>query len=240
MGKINENLLKEFMTNFFGYGNLKGEYWFVGMEEGGCASEERINSKIEKWGAYDKPTLLDKGSWENKYQRTWGGLIKILLNFENENEPTLEEVKKFQTEKLGRSNSNNCIVEVFPLPSPNLKEFSYSNWTNISYLQSREEYKRQLQKPRTEKLRELILENKPKFVIFYSSSPTYLEYWYKISGAQSEDFEILTHKNLNAKFHKSDDIIYVIIHHPTYKGISNSYLKAVGKKMKEFSSCHVS
>lgn len=62
MGKIDENLLTEFMTNFFGYGNLKGEYCFVGMEEGGKDSEMRINSMIENWEAHNKPTLRDKGS----------------------------------------------------------------------------------------------------------------------------------------------------------------------------------
>jgi hypothetical protein len=43
----------------------------------------------------------------SKCQRTWGGLIKILLSYENENHPTLQEVKTFQKEKLGTNDSNS-------------------------------------------------------------------------------------------------------------------------------------
>jgi len=32
---FNDPLLQDFMTNF--YGNFRGAYWFIGMEEGGGA-----------------------------------------------------------------------------------------------------------------------------------------------------------------------------------------------------------
>lgn len=103
-------------------------------------------------------------------------------------------------------------------------------------MQSRKKYKSHLKEPRTEKLKELISENKPKFVIFYSSTKTYLEYWYKIIGADKTNFEIVTHGNLNAKFYKSDKTLYVIIYHPAARGVSNAYYKVVSEKMKEYST----
>ena len=33
MQKFNDALLSDYMYGFWGYGNLKGDYWFVGMEE---------------------------------------------------------------------------------------------------------------------------------------------------------------------------------------------------------------
>jgi hypothetical protein len=32
---FDDQLLERFMCTFYGYGNYRGAYWFVGMEEGG-------------------------------------------------------------------------------------------------------------------------------------------------------------------------------------------------------------
>jgi hypothetical protein len=255
MEKIeNEKLLREFMTSFYGYGNLKGEYWFVGMEEGGGDKIEKIISRLSNWENAGKPTLMDnyefhKGLYEalglseqfekawSKYQRTWGGLIKILLNFENKTDVTINRVKSFQTEELGRENSNTCIVEVFPLPSPNSKEFRYSKWTNIDFLGTREKYKSHLKKERIDTLRKLITENEPKFVIFYSSNPEYVDYWSAISGTdftkvENEVIEV-DKKKLTAKFHVKGKTCFVITHHPTYNGMTNKYFRAIGNRIRE-------
>ncbi len=32
---FNDQLLQNFMQRFYGYGTYAGDYWFVGMEEGG-------------------------------------------------------------------------------------------------------------------------------------------------------------------------------------------------------------
>jgi hypothetical protein len=94
------------------------------MEEGGGENIDEIIARLNIWKKLGKPTLLDnhefhRGSFEetgrsekfekawSKCQRTWGGLIKILLSYENENHPTLQEVKTFQKEKLGTNDSNS-------------------------------------------------------------------------------------------------------------------------------------
>jgi hypothetical protein len=253
--EIDENLLKEYMTNFYGYGNLKGDYWFVGMEEGGGGSPTEIISRLNVWQSAGKPTLLDNYEFHKKvtgenghsfeylfkkegsrYQPTWGGLIKILLNFKNGKKPTLGEVKLFQSEMFGRVDSNNCIVELFPLPSRSTIDFHYSTWTNIDYLKDRGKYKSHLEKMRIEKLKSLISDRKPKFVLFYGSSPEYVTYWSKISDVDFTNIEAkVIHKKLTAKFCQSDSTFYVITHHPASKnGMGDEYFKEVGKMIKNF------
>jgi len=34
MQKFDDVLLSEYMEHFFGYGAIKTDYWFIGMEEG--------------------------------------------------------------------------------------------------------------------------------------------------------------------------------------------------------------
>lgn len=254
---IDEKLLEEYMNNFYGYGNLKGKYWFIGMEEGGGNSEDEFISRLQNWKCFGSPTLLDnckfhsvsndgKGNnmeyffreTKTKYQPTWGGLIKILLNYFEYKQPTLEQVKQFQSKSWGRVNSDNCLLEVFPLPSPKAGKWKYSDWIkNIHYLESRESYKEKLKETRIQKLKDLILAEKPLLVVFYSSNKEYLEYWYKIIGVSFQDLNFIDNENkLKAKFIKQNNFCYAIIHHPTFQGITNEYFEKVGAELRKLTS----
>jgi hypothetical protein len=41
--------LSDFIHGFWGCGNPEGDYWFVGMEEGGSDSFEEIHARITQW-----------------------------------------------------------------------------------------------------------------------------------------------------------------------------------------------
>lgn len=244
-----DKLLEEFMFTFYGYGNLESNYWFIGMEEGGDASKNEVITRIEAWEKMGKGCLLDIYEFHREInrirhfgknapsQRTWSGLIKILQSIKSEQIQSLQEIKRYQSEELGRSHSETCLLEVFPLPSPNTKEFNHSEWTNIEYLKTRQKYKAHLASERIKKLNGLIIQYKPKFVIFYSSTPEYIEYWSKISGVKFEDVEkeviIGTgKKDLKAQFKYNNDTCFAVTHHPTYLGISGDYLQQIGQRMK--------
>lgn len=248
--KVNDTLLKEFMTSFYGYGNLEGNYWFIGMEEGGEATPTEIISRTEAWEKLGKETLLDNYEFHTeinrgyhfvkdaKYQRTWGGLIKILHSIKSEETPTLQKVKRYQSEQLGRSNSENCLLEVFPLPSPNTNDFPYKDMTSIEYLKTRELYKEYLADKRIKKLNGLIFKHKPKFVLFYSSSSEYIKYWSKISGVNFEqvDKDVIVksgRKDLKAQFKFKNGTCFAVTHHPTYSGVSGEYLHKIGQRMRQ-------
>lgn len=225
------------------------------MEEGGGATCQEINSRLKQWNNSKKPTLLDnyefhstitndtgksfdflfKGK-KSKYQRTWGGLIKILLNYKFDDEIKLNDVKDFQSSQLGRYKSNNCLMEVFPLPSPNSSVFYYSKWTD-NYLKSRTQYKEDIKDLRIRTLNQLIENHKPKFVIFYSSASEYSDYWSKISGIDFNtinpiEIEKKKKKTLKVKIGKNNSTTFAVVHHPVFPGITNNYLKKVGKEIK--------
>jgi len=59
MQKFDDNLLASYMNSFWGYGNPNANYWFVGIEEGGGASFEEINQKIQLWNKRERRAIDD-------------------------------------------------------------------------------------------------------------------------------------------------------------------------------------
>jgi hypothetical protein len=42
----NDQLLSHFMQTFYGYGNYQGDYWFIGMEEGGGDTWAEVQQRL--------------------------------------------------------------------------------------------------------------------------------------------------------------------------------------------------
>ncbi|MEA3335851.1 MAG: hypothetical protein U9R25_08055 [Chloroflexota bacterium] len=126
---FDDQLLDEFAHQFYGYGNYSGQYWFVGMEEGGGNSFEKVNRRLNTWAHRGKRELEDVAGYHQaigitdlfsekpKIQRTWGKLIRIVLSSQGIT-PTTERVRAYQRAVLGRPNGETCLVELFSLPSP--------------------------------------------------------------------------------------------------------------------------
>ena len=157
-GHLDDQLLKEFMHKFYGYGNYNGRYWFVGMEEGG-GLREVVAKKLEVWVGRGKRELEDLKENHNeigrkvkipdffsenaKIQSTWKGLIRILLSVEDPDRDALndrEQVRKYQKESLGESRGCHCLVELLPLPSQSKKVWHYSEYSSLPCLSSRQQY----------------------------------------------------------------------------------------------------
>ena len=56
---FNDKQLQEFAQTFYGYGNYHGDYWFVGMEEGGGDSFQDIANRLDAWSKRGKHELED-------------------------------------------------------------------------------------------------------------------------------------------------------------------------------------
>jgi len=92
---ISKELLSEFMSSFFGYGNLSSPYWFIGKEEGGGASLEENFQRILVWEKLGKSSTVDSIQYHQtlgfseselqKIQPTWTKLIQVLLELEGKN-----------------------------------------------------------------------------------------------------------------------------------------------------------
>lgn len=239
---FDNDILTKFIEKFFGYGNYKGPIWFIGMEPGAPRDKKKIKRFFDVWKDRGEPEIddvkkshLDIGikhytelfNYNPKYQRTWGGLIKILFYADGENHFSTEDIKKYQSSKLGQTNSDHCLIELLPLPSPGTKIWPYSK-TGIKELKDRKVYKSTYLPLRIELIKERIKKYKPKVIVFYSLS--YIKHWQNLLG---KDF-MLYKKIDNQKIMRAEEnsILYLVIAQPS-QGVSNKYLAKVGELVKQ-------
>lgn len=229
---FNDQLLNEFVQNFYGYGNYNGQFWFIGMEEGGGNSFSEINKRLNAWRRRGRNALEDiaqyhaeigLSDWFNdkpKFQPTWNKLIKIVLS-SNSQLPTTEQVDKYQKTLLGRPNGDTCLVELLPLPSPSIGLWLYAQHSQLPYLTNRKTYMKWCLPSRIKHLRDQITQYKPKAVVFYGLG--YKEHWQKIAGinlSQGSD-KIYTGHN--------GTTFFVMTKHPAAYGVTNEYFYQVGR-----------
>ncbi len=236
---LDNQLLDRFCRSFYGFGNYNGRYWFIGMEEAGGGSETAVSNRLTHWQAQGMPEIEDLVAhatgfgWAEKYfgnrpknQPTWNKLIRIILSAEGNEPVTLDKVKQFQRTALGRLESDNCLLELFPLPSPNTKKWLYAEYSNLPYLSDRQAYRTHLAELRVAHIRQKIEEHQPKMVAFYGWG--YKDWWRKVANVpfvQNDKEKFLVGKNSNTTF--------VITKHPTAQGVTMDYFHHVGWMIKE-------
>lgn len=230
---FDDELLQEFMYNFYGYGNYQGDYWFVGMEEGGGDSVAEINQRITTWDQRGRSELEDVVDYHRalgidwpfaekpKLQSTWSKLIRVLLSMQGQN-PTTDEVRFYQQRHWARQTGSVCLLELLPLPSPSTRQWIYGQYSQLSDLVSREYYRTVWSELRVKALQQRILQHKPKVVIFYSFS--YLTYWQEITG---DTLQLALSGNIYAQQHV--DRLYVVLKHPVATGVTNEYFHQAGR-----------
>jgi len=134
--RLSDQVLQKFMTTFYGSGNYEGDCWFVGMEEGGGNSLERVKTRIKAWqdlgetelvDIYDFHILINYPEYFTnpvKLQRTWMQQARIVLASKGL-PSTTPDVKIYQRDIIGRKQSETCLHELLPLPSPGLSTWYY-------------------------------------------------------------------------------------------------------------------
>lgn len=63
-------------------------------------------------------------------------LIRLKLSYEGK-EPNNDLIRDIQKNNWGRVNSDNALLDLFPLPSPNNSNWFYNEWSKLSYLGTR-------------------------------------------------------------------------------------------------------
>jgi hypothetical protein len=160
------------LLNFIGYGTLDADVWFLGMEEAG-GGEANLRTRLKFREVEDNAeahrmlgvTTLHWG--KRKIQRTWRGMCYIMLRLEGK-EPTRENIRSYQAEKLGRFGGNTLLVELMPIPKPKVWQWGYEEL--IPQFASREEYYATIKPRRVKYLRGLIDEHRPEVVICYGKA----------------------------------------------------------------------
>jgi hypothetical protein len=186
-------LIAEYADKFFGFGAWDAKIWFVGMEEGGGWNETDVQRRLDAWDRSNKCELEDAPSfcpasgitrWHGmgaRLQETWEQLIRMLLIARNMPD-TNESVLNYQMQCLGRKNGETCLIELLPLPSPNVNEWRYAKWSNMFWLKNRETYYTRLLVNRAFYISRKIESHRPAVVVFYGSS--FHRIWGCVAGAE--------------------------------------------------------
>lgn len=165
----------EHLLAFIGYGHLQAPTWFLGMEEAG-GGEANLRARLK----FDQIEDLRNAHLQlgircfhdgprPKIQRTWRGLSYIMLRLNNQ-EPTRDAIRKYQSRQLGRSSGETLLLELMPIPKPTLKSWDYGDL--LPEFQSREEYYRKIKPQRIEMLQRLIRKHSPRILVAYGK-----RYW---------------------------------------------------------------
>jgi hypothetical protein len=238
MSLVDDELLAQFIRGFYGYGNLEGNYWLMGMEESGGNSCEEVQTRLTAWEQRGKQELEDIAAYHNaigagdlfqphpRIQPTWGKLIRLLLSANGEESVVAEQVRDYQREHLARPTSDHCILELFPLPSPSTNHWLYDKCSNLPYLGNRDHYRTYVAPFRVAHLQSLIQKHRPPCVIFYSFSYR-VNYWEKIAGVRMKD-----NPDLGCALGRNNDTMFAIIKHPATKGISSDYYHSIGRLLR--------
>lgn len=229
---FDDSLLLDFMHTFYGYGNYSGAYWFIGMEEGGGDSVAEVTNRLRVWSQRGRRELEDVVAYhldlgithpfgENpKLQPTWAKLIRVLLSMGGCT-PTKEEVRSYQQRLWARSDGNVCLLELLPLPSPSTRHWLYGQYSKLSSLSSREQYRQIWSNIRIRALQQRIAIHQPKAVVFYSFG--YLPFWIEVVGAELQP--VLSG---GMYFHHSPSTVYAVLKHPAATGVTSVYFHEAG------------
>lgn len=226
-------LISRRLKKFWGYGNLKGSVWLIGMEEGIGADEDFPITRFESTSGKEVVDITDNTAEDhNRWfksgaatQRTWRPLIFILLYQTLGRAPTLEEIRDYQINHFGRKNSDHAILELMPLPSRSLKasDWIYSD-VQLTGLKNRKEYLAMYKPERVKLLQALIEKHQPKLVLFYSRS--YLPDWQSIVPKTLK--EVIPEKLHVAKV---GGTTYAVTAHPVSHGLSTKDWEMIARKV---------
>lgn len=239
---VSKQLLSEFMSGFFGYGNLNAPYWFIGKEEGGGKDLDENFRRIQSWEYFSKQTTVDLIDYHfklgftdrelNNIQSTWTKLVQILLSIEGK-EGTKEERRFYQRNNLGRIQGNNCCLELMPMASRGTGLWLWEEVFREYYsINDREEYFFKTVPKRIKKIKELIRQFTPKLIVFYSTQSDYIQKWNEIVDVRDWQWVQLT-KFMKYGWFKRDSSLYVITTHPTMKGITNKDFPEIGRFIRK-------
>jgi hypothetical protein len=220
------------IKNFWGYGNLKSDIWFVGMEEGADGDIGKLITRFEAtsdgevFDIYDDmQSDTDHMKWFDggKPQRTYMRLVYFLLFLKSGKYPTRDEMLAYQVSHFGRKNADHATLELMPLPARSLngKDWVYAE-SGIEGLESRRAYLKRYKPERVARLRKLIQEHKPKFVICYSLG--YFDDWQMLMDMPLK--EVIEGKLYTAK---DDRTVYAVVPHAVAHGVFNTDWENIAK-----------
>ena len=236
------NNLEKYIDEFFGYGNINSNIWFIGYEEGSRSnSVKELKQRVNVWMKLDKEVLCDckdfhlnlkMGNEEpftvGKNQPTWSRYIDILTLYSKNYKLNKTEKRDYLRKKFAKLNSNHALLELFPIPCTSIPSWSYKDLEEqIDYFSTKENYQKQISEKRLSKIIELIHKFKPKFIIF--NGTTALSSWEAIISNKFETVRI--GKSYYLYLFQSKINFFVV---PKLIYNTNAVIYSIASKMREF------
>jgi hypothetical protein len=232
--------MKKFAAKKLGYGNPKGDFWFIGPEEGGSAASlhERMNvwnelGSDEHFHDLKKFHLIFKNGTEQffegkvKLQKTWNGLIEILFGIQGK-ENTLEAKKEYQSNQLGAEDGETLLAELFPFASKSLND---SEWMEL-FGESKKDYWDKYASQRIQLITKQIEIYKPKLVVFYSVA--FSNYWEQIINQVGGKKIVQNSDDTNVTVFKSTNTTFAVVAHPVAFSMNGDIKRKIGQSLANY------
>jgi hypothetical protein len=228
---IDPQLVRDFMTGFFGYGHLGAKYWFVGLEEGAIADLEEFERRLHAWDASGRLPLADIRPFHRQLggrdwfsapiplQRTWRPLIRT--RFAAEGAPFgTAELKKYQSVHLASAQGDTALLELRPLPARKTTDWIYGS-LNLPEIRTREHYDMITTPRRRDEIIKLIDTFQPRAVVTYGAAASW-----------RQAFDANTPINEKAWAARRRNTIVVCTHHPE-GARSNAHWDEIGRFIRD-------
>lgn len=168
----------EHLKQFIGYGNLDGDVWWLGMEEGMGRDddpERNLRARLQNrevedlYHTHKRDGVTKYHEGRRVSQPTWWVMCEVMLGLAGQ-ATDIESKRTYQAERLGRFGDETLLLELMPIPKPNLAAWGYEEL--IPQYRSREHYYSSVLPMRVDLIRRLIEQHEPRLVIGYGKG-----YW---------------------------------------------------------------
>jgi len=193
MPTCDEQLLFDYASQFLGYGSLNSCVWLIGPEAGGGRTIDDAQNRASVWAQRGRKETEDlqgyhsglnrplEFDWKRNIQKTWGALIRVILALQDGQIAKTDDVREFQRKELGRSDGNNCVLDLSQLSSPSMSEWKFEE-CGISWLRTREEYEARLLPQRCDLFKCRLAHYKPRLALFYGDALRHQGRWERIAN----------------------------------------------------------
>ncbi len=194
--RIEDQKLRHWIDNFYGYGSWNAPFWFVGYEESGGDVPEEVADKInyfQRAHPDKQPALCDvrklykdvsiyeegvKGEkFRNRFEYrfgpeavqhgVWKNLIAFIHGYRRKKVPDLLTYQ--QKHFLSLAAADAASIPLYPLPSPHGHAWHYAwlDMPSMPFLKTRSAYEELVYPRRMKTVMAMVAKHQPKVVLMY-------------------------------------------------------------------------
>lgn len=217
------------LRNFKGYGNPKGGFWFIGMEEGAGGSIDELEMRAREFQEIEDldraQKLINPHVDRRKLQTsTWTSMCRIVGHLAGDKQwHEVSHVREYQALRLGRLDGETFLTEVLPLPKP-----GRSSWPFGELWDTEDAYVEAVLGDRLEMLSQLHSESKPRYTFCYGKG-----FWdHHKAIFWDREFRPLIEDDAEISVAGKSVIVLTRFFDPSYQGFTIDFIDRLCTKIK--------